>query len=113
MRPYVLPVVKKADAILLNNENLDHEYQPIAGTPSFTRAAAELILGRDSPAFRENRVAAVQTISGIGANHTGAVFWPSFIPKVASVTFPNLLGVYIYVVAVFGGDPCYDSLYVM
>jgi aspartate aminotransferase len=47
---------------LFNDENLDHEYQPIAGQISYTTAAAKLILGADSPAFPENRVVAVQTI---------------------------------------------------
>ncbi|CAM0139691.1 Aspartate aminotransferase, cytoplasmic [Umbelopsis sp. WA50703] len=74
LKPYILPVVKKADAILFNDENLDHEYQPIAGQISYTTAAAKLILGADSPAFPENRVVAVQTISGTGANHTAAAF---------------------------------------
>ncbi|KAI8145559.1 aspartate aminotransferase [Fennellomyces sp. T-0311] len=81
LKPYVLPVVKKADAILFNDPSLDHEYLPIAGVPSYTQAAARLILGQDSPAIRESRVAAVQTISGTGANHTGAAFLAQFYKK--------------------------------
>ncbi|KAG1465852.1 hypothetical protein G6F56_004804 [Rhizopus delemar] len=81
LKPYVLPVVKKADAILFNDDTLDHEYQPIAGQPSFTHAAARLILGADSPAIKEGRFAAVQTISGTGANHTGATFLSQFHHK--------------------------------
>ncbi|KAI8099398.1 aspartate aminotransferase [Halteromyces radiatus] len=74
LKPYILPVVKKADAILFNDQTLDHEYQPIAGQPSYTKAASQLILGKDSPAIQQQRVGAVQTISGTGANHTGAAF---------------------------------------
>ncbi|CAO3578387.1 unnamed protein product [Absidia cylindrospora] len=74
LKPYILPVVKKADAILFNDASLDHEYQPIAGQPSYTKAASKLILGKDSPAIQQGRVGAVQTISGTGANHTGAAF---------------------------------------
>ncbi|KAI7888574.1 aspartate aminotransferase [Mucor mucedo] len=81
MKPYVLPVVKKAKTILFNDESLDHEYQPIAGQPSYTHAAARLILGEDSPAIKEGRFAAVQTISGTGANHTGALFLQQFYKK--------------------------------
>ncbi|KAI7860552.1 aspartate aminotransferase [Circinella umbellata] len=81
LKPYVLPVVKKADAILFNDPSLDHEYLPIAGTPSYTRAAAKLILGEESPAIKENRVAAVQTISGTGSIHTGAMFLSKFYTK--------------------------------
>ncbi|KAG2196897.1 hypothetical protein INT47_005121 [Mucor saturninus] len=81
MKPYVLPVVKKAKTLLFNDESLDHEYQPIAGQPSYTHAAARLILGEDSPAIKEGRFAAVQTISGTGANHTGALFLQQFYKK--------------------------------
>ncbi|KAI9268049.1 aspartate aminotransferase [Phascolomyces articulosus] len=81
LKPYVLPVVKKADTILFNNADLDHEYLPIAGTPSYTKAAARLILGENSPAIHENRVAAVQTISGTGSIHTGATFLSQFYKK--------------------------------
>ncbi|CAO3649742.1 unnamed protein product [Mucor fragilis] len=81
LKPYVLPVVKKAEAILFNDETLDHEYQPIAGQKSYTNAAVKLILGKDSPAITENRYAGVQTISGTGANHTGALFLSLFYNK--------------------------------
>jgi aspartate aminotransferase len=40
-----------------------------------------LILGEDSPAIKEGRFAAVQTISGTGANHTGATFLSQFYKK--------------------------------
>ncbi|CAO3627631.1 unnamed protein product [Mucor hiemalis] len=81
LKPYILPVVRKAETILYNDETLDHEYQPIAGQPSYTRAAAKLILGEDSPAIKEERFAGVQTISGTGANHTGALFLSQFYKK--------------------------------
>ncbi|CAL1704934.1 unnamed protein product [Somion occarium] len=77
-KPWVLPVVKKVTEILLNDPGLDHEYLPITGLPSFTSAAAKLILGADSPAITGDRVASVQTISGTGANHLGALFLSRF-----------------------------------
>ena len=55
-KPWVLPVVKQADAILRNDPNLNHEYLPIAGLADFTAAAQKLILGADSPAITEKRV---------------------------------------------------------
>ncbi|GJE95197.1 aspartate aminotransferase [Phanerochaete sordida] len=73
-KPWVLPVVKKANQILLEDPAIDHEYLPITGLPAFTAAAAKLILGADSPAIAEGRVTSVQTISGTGANHLGAAF---------------------------------------
>lgn len=77
-KPWVLPVVKKATQILVNDPALDHEYLPITGLPEFTAAAARLILGADSPAIAEKRVVSVQTISGTGANHLGAHFLSRF-----------------------------------
>ncbi|KAF7304800.1 Aspartate aminotransferase [Mycena kentingensis (nom. inval.)] len=77
-KPWVLPVVKEATRILLNDESLDHEYLPITGLPEFTTAAAKLILGPDSPALADGRVSSVQTISGTGANHLGALFLSRF-----------------------------------
>ena len=56
----------------------NHEYLPITGLPEFTSAAAKLILGSDSPALAEGRVASVQTISGTGANHLAALFLSRF-----------------------------------
>ncbi|OBR12621.1 Aspartate aminotransferase [Colletotrichum higginsianum IMI 349063] len=77
-KPWVLPVVKKADEILRNDPELNHEYAPIAGIPAFTGKANELMLGADSPAIREKRTTSVQTISGTGAVHLGALFLAKF-----------------------------------
>ncbi|KAF8759059.1 Aspartate aminotransferase [Rhizoctonia solani] len=71
-KPWVLPVVKKATEILLNDPALDHEYLPITGLPEYTSAAAKLILGADSPRLQK---AALQ---GTGANHLGALFLSRF-----------------------------------
>ncbi|KAK7014957.1 aspartate aminotransferase [Favolaschia claudopus] len=77
-KPWILPVVKEATRILLSDETLDHEYLPITGLPEFTVGAAKLILSPNSPAITEERVASVQTISGTGANHLGALFLSKF-----------------------------------
>ncbi|KAN0133802.1 aspartate aminotransferase [Lactarius tabidus] len=73
-KPWVLPVVKKASQLILNDMTLDHEYLPITGLPEFVAGAARLILGENSSAISEGRVVSVQTISGTGANHLGALF---------------------------------------
>jgi len=77
-KPWVLPVIRKATEALLNDPSVDHEYLPITGLPEFTSAAARLILGNDSISLRENRAVSVQTISGTGANHLGALFLSRF-----------------------------------
>ncbi|GAA5893215.1 hypothetical protein JCM5296_001639 [Sporobolomyces johnsonii] len=77
-KPFVLPVVRKAKAILANDDSLDHEYLPIAGLPAFVSATSKLIFGADSPALKEGRVSTIQTISGTGANHYGGAFLERF-----------------------------------
>ncbi|KAI9682711.1 MAG: Aspartate aminotransferase, cytoplasmic [Trizodia sp. TS-e1964] len=93
-QPWVLPVVKKADDILRNESGgINYEYLPIAGLATFTSAAAKLMLGEDSPALKEKHVelfissfdqlASIQTISGTGAVHLGALFLSKFYSRPA------------------------------
>ncbi|KAF9283155.1 Aspartate aminotransferase, cytoplasmic [Mortierella alpina] len=79
-KPWVLPVVKKADHILVDDENLDHEYLPILGLEPFRKAATALILGSDSKAITEGRAGSAQCISGTGAVYTGAQFLARHYP---------------------------------
>ncbi|KAF2835999.1 putative aspartate protein [Patellaria atrata CBS 101060] len=77
-KPWVLPVVKKADDVIRSDPDLNHEYLPIAGLQQFTSASQRLILGTDSSAIKENRITSLQTISGTGAVHLGALFLRKF-----------------------------------
>ncbi|KAF9161721.1 Aspartate aminotransferase, cytoplasmic isozyme 1 [Actinomortierella ambigua] len=86
-KPWVLPVVKKADHILVEDDSLDHEYLPILGLESFRKASAKLILGADSPAIAEGRVGAAQCISGTGAVFTGAQFLARHYPVKGAVCY--------------------------
>ncbi|VVT54745.1 uncharacterized protein SAPINGB_P004231 [Magnusiomyces paraingens] len=79
-KPWILPSVRKADALISSDPTLNHEYLPIAGLPDFTAGAARLILGSTSPAIAQKRVASVQTISGTGANHLAGLFLARFPP---------------------------------
>ncbi|KAG0358259.1 Aspartate aminotransferase, cytoplasmic [Gamsiella multidivaricata] len=79
-KPWVLPVVHKADHIMVDDENLDHEYLPILGLENFRKASAKLILGADSKAIAEGRVGAAQCISGTGAVYAGAHFLSKHYP---------------------------------
>jgi aspartate aminotransferase, cytoplasmic len=62
---------------------LDHEYLPIDGIPSFRLASQRLILGADSPAIKEQRVASAQTLSGTGAVRLGSDFLRLLYPASA------------------------------
>ncbi|XP_032889960.1 aspartate aminotransferase, cytoplasmic [Amblyraja radiata] len=73
-KPWVLPVVRKVEKCLANNESLNHEYVPILGIPEFTQSACEIILGADSPAISGHRKGGVQCLGGTGALRLGAEF---------------------------------------
>ncbi|KJZ79858.1 hypothetical protein HIM_00572 [Hirsutella minnesotensis 3608] len=88
-KPWILPVVQKADDILRKNPDFNHEYAPIAGIAEFTSKAAELILGPDSPALKEKRTTSFQTISGTGAVHMGALFLAKFFKGNRTVYLSN------------------------
>ncbi|KAF2637481.1 PLP-dependent transferase [Massarina eburnea CBS 473.64] len=77
-KPWVLPVVKQADDILRSDPNLNHEYLPIAGLAEFTSASQNLVLQGDSPAITDKRITSLQTVSGTGAVHLGALFLSKF-----------------------------------
>ena len=64
--------------MLHNDPNVNHEYLPIAGLPDFTSASQKLVLGDDSEAIKNERVVTLQTISGTGAVHLGALFLAKF-----------------------------------
>lgn len=68
----------QADDRLRSDPDLNHEYLPIAGLADFTSASQKLILGASSPALSEKRAIALQTISGTGAVHLGALFLAKF-----------------------------------
>lgn len=68
--PFVLSSVKEAErriAAALSAGELNKEYLPIEGHAEFRRLSARLVLGDDSAALAEGRVATLQTISGTGA----------------------------------------------
>jgi aspartate aminotransferase len=64
--PFVLPCVKEAEQINIQNIGLNHEYLGIVGDTTFVRLALEFVYGKDSHVLNEGRVAGVQTISGTG-----------------------------------------------
>ncbi|TRY61538.1 hypothetical protein TCAL_04172 [Tigriopus californicus] len=76
-KPWILPVVKKAEAQLakdIDAETINHEYLPVLGLDSFATAATSMVLGKDSPALKEERAFGVQSLSGTGALRNGAEF---------------------------------------
>ncbi|KAF2154306.1 putative aspartate aminotransferase mitochondrial precursor [Myriangium duriaei CBS 260.36] len=87
-KPYVLPSVKAAESKVIQG-NLDKEYAGITGLPNFTKAAAILAYGADSPAIKEDRVAITQSISGTGALRIGGEFLNRFYPNAKAIYIPT------------------------
>eukprot|EP00756_Hemistasia_phaeocysticola_P004731 Hpha_TRINITY_DN12977_c0_g1::TRINITY_DN12977_c0_g1_i1::g.164313::m.164313/K14454/GOT1; aspartate aminotransferase, cytoplasmic len=78
-KPYLLPSVAKAEDMLAEMR-VNKAYGPIDGLHEFTRASASLVLGADSPALKENRVALCQSLSGTGALALTANLYSRFLP---------------------------------
>ncbi|TKS85604.1 Aspartate aminotransferase, cytoplasmic [Collichthys lucidus] len=68
-QPWVLPVVKKVEKIIVQDDGLNHEYLPILGLPEFRSSASKIALGD---------VGAVQCLGGTGALKMGAEFLRRF-----------------------------------
>ncbi|KAJ2765067.1 Aspartate aminotransferase, cytoplasmic, partial [Coemansia nantahalensis] len=86
-KPWVLPVVRRAERQLADSPAANHEYLPVGGVPELTSGAQTLIFGADSPATAEGRVYSIQTISGTGANMVGAVFLHQFKPQAGAAVY--------------------------
>ncbi|KAL1983423.1 hypothetical protein VTN96DRAFT_10329 [Rasamsonia emersonii] len=87
-KPYVLPSVRAAEEKVVASR-LDKEYAAITGLPSFTKAAAELAYGADSPAIKEDRLVITQSISGTGALRIGGAFLERFYPHAKKIYLPT------------------------
>ena len=75
--PLVLDVVKKAEQAVTDKlcaDSFNVEYLPIDGLPAFRTETVKLILGADSRAIKEGRVACCQSLSGTGALRLAAEF---------------------------------------
>lgn len=56
-------------------------YVCVQGLESFLQATSSIILGKDSPSLKEERVAVLQTLSGTGALRVAAEFISKFSDK--------------------------------
>lgn len=70
----------QARAKLLSDDDLGHEYLPIEGLAPYLEASQRLVFGAGAAPISERRVASVQTLSGTGALHLGALFLERFLP---------------------------------
>eukprot|EP00808_Paulinella_micropora_P005816 g55114.t1 len=88
-KPWVLPTVRKAEAIIAKDMSLNHEYLPITGSAKFVKLSQSLMFDEKvSP-----RIASVQALSGTGALRVAAEFlhtnFPSAKIMVSNPTWGN------------------------
>jgi len=58
---------------------VDHEYLPIEGSEIFINSALKIAYGEDFLPLKENRMGAIQSVSGTGALRIGLEFCKKFI----------------------------------
>ncbi|KAH6688363.1 aspartate aminotransferase [Plectosphaerella plurivora] len=85
-KPYVLPSVRTAEQKVVEAK-LNKEYAGITGVPEFSKAAAVLAYGKNSPAA--DRIAITQSISGTGALRIGGAFLAKFWPGDKAIYIPT------------------------
>ena len=66
-KPYVFPVVRKAEEAIVADKKLYKEYLPIDGLQEFNKGARGAIFGWNHPDVNSGRVVTAQTLSGTGA----------------------------------------------
>ncbi len=69
----VLRSVKRAEEIILSEENTKSYIAP-TGHPEFNQGVQQLLLGVSHPAYKDNRIATIQSPGGCGALRLGADF---------------------------------------
>ncbi|XP_049278240.1 aspartate aminotransferase, cytoplasmic [Anopheles funestus] len=99
-KPWILPVVKKAEAAIVADGSLNHEYLPVLGMDNITNAASSLLLGEDNDALKSKRAFGVQCLSGTGALRLGAEFLARILKRTtfyySDPTWENHHKVFLY-----------------
>lgn len=62
-------------------QNLDNEYLPIHGYEPFIEGSLRLAYDENTPALKEKRIAAIQTLSGTGAVKMGLDLIRKYLPE--------------------------------
>uniref|UniRef100_A0A2H8TUG7 aspartate transaminase n=1 Tax=Melanaphis sacchari TaxID=742174 RepID=A0A2H8TUG7_9HEMI len=85
--PYLFPVVKKAENMVIN-DTLTHNYLPTTGLECFSKSASKLLLGDIEKQWKDGTIFGIQCVGGTGALKIGAEFLSRYM-KCSTVYFPN------------------------
>lgn len=88
-KPYVFPVVRKAEQMIVANTKLDKEYSPIDGDQEFNKGARGVLFGWNHADVSSGRVASAQTLSGTGALRVVAEFLVKHRPSPIYMSSPS------------------------
>ena len=88
-KPYVFPVVRRAEEMIVANKNLDKEYAPIDGEQDFLKGARGVLFGWNHPDVSSGRVVSSQTLSGTGALRIIGEFLHKFKPAPIYLSNPT------------------------
>nr|CDS30154.1 aspartate aminotransferase [Hymenolepis microstoma] len=93
-----IPVVKKLEVLMANDDSLNKDYLPIIGRESFCNAGIRLLLGNEHPSWLSKRAGGVQTIGGSGAVFLAARFLNRFLgfktALISKPSWPSHLGIF-------------------
>ena len=87
-KPYVLRCIKKAQEIY-NNNNMDMEYIPIEGIPSFVKNSLKIAYSPEDKNLKEGKITGIQSLSGTGALYLGFRFLAEHYQKSKDIYFPD------------------------
>lgn len=76
-KPWILPSVKEAEKIMMDDPSESKEYASITGDAAYVEQAIKFAYGQDADL---STMAAVQTLSGTGACRIGGEFLSKFFP---------------------------------
>ncbi|MFQ0974022.1 aromatic amino acid transaminase [Gilliamella sp. CG35] len=93
-----LACVKAARDFIYQNDKTASLYLPMSGLPEYCRAIQCLLFGEAHSAFKDKRIATIQTLGGSGALKIGADFLFRYFPKsevwVSDPTWENHIDIF-------------------
>lgn len=110
-KSWILPSVKHAESLILQQQ-INKDYLPIDGNPSYVEKSLQLIFGT-SPPYTEGLTYGAQSLGGTGALRIGAEFLSRHNYKtilVSNPTWPNHAGTFTKAGMTLGTYPYYDSI---
>lgn len=93
-----LECVKTARDYIYHHNQDAQLYLPMSGLPSYCQAIGSLLFGEQHPAYKDKRIATIQTLGGSGALKVGADFLFRYFPHsqvwVSDPTWDNHIAIF-------------------